>query len=140
VTLIIDTAPIVALGDSKDQLHADVLRVLKAESGNLIIPAPVTAEVDYLLRARAGARTAHLFLQDVADGKFQVEGLTQDEHALAVELDGRYSDIGVGLADLSVVILAHRFGTQRILTFDQRHFRALQPLSGGHFCILPSDR
>ena len=38
-----------------------------------------------------------------------------------------------------MVVLARRFGTRRILTFDERHFRTLRPLDGGAFTILPSD-
>jgi predicted nucleic acid-binding protein len=43
------------------------------------------------------------------------------------------------LADLSIVVLAHRFRTTRIATFDERHFRALRPLDGGSFTLLPAD-
>jgi uncharacterized protein len=45
----------------------------------------------------------------------------------------------VGLADLSVVVLAHRFRTRRLLTFDERDFRAVKPLAGGSFVLLPRD-
>ena len=51
----------------------------------------------------------------------------------------RYADLDVGLADLSVVILAHRFRTTRVVTFDERHFRAIQPLGDGSFILLPVD-
>ena len=51
----------------------------------------------------------------------------------------RYSDLNLGLADLSVVVLAHRFRTDRLLTFDERDFRAMRPLAGGHFALLPKD-
>lgn len=44
----------------------------------------------------------------------------------------------VGLADLSVV-LARRFGTRRIPTFDERHFQAPRRLDGGAFTLLPAD-
>jgi hypothetical protein len=40
---------------------------------------------------------------------------------------------------LSVVILAHRFRTRRLLTFDERHFHAITPLAGGSFTLLPRD-
>jgi hypothetical protein len=33
-----------------------------------------------------------------------------------------------------------RLGTRRILTFDQRHFRAVRPIHGGVFTLLPADR
>jgi hypothetical protein len=51
----------------------------------------------------------------------------------------QYADLDVGLADLSIVILAHHFKTRRVLTFDQRHFRVLPPIGGGSFQLLPYD-
>lgn len=103
------------------------------------MPAPVTAEVDYLLRTRLGRSAAKAFLTDVAEGRFEVVGLSVDDHRLALEIDGRYADLGLGLADLSVIVLAHRFGTHRLLTFDQRHFRAVTALDGQPFTLLPAD-
>jgi hypothetical protein len=37
------------------------------------------------------------------------------------------------------VIHAHRFRTRRLLTFDERDFRAVTPVSGGGFMLLPRD-
>jgi uncharacterized protein len=140
VTLIVDTAPLVALGDARDPLHAAVGDLLRAEGGDLIVPAPVSAEVDYLIRHRGTPAAARAFLRDVASGRFRVEGLTADEHGTVARLDEQYADLDLGLADLSVVILAHRFRTKRLLTFDERDFRAVTPLSGGSFMLLPRDR
>jgi predicted nucleic acid-binding protein len=139
VTLIVDAAPLVALGDSRDPLHAAVGDVLRAEGGDLVVPAPVSAEVDYLIRRRGTVAAARAFLRDVASGRFRVEGLTADEHGTVARLDEQYADLDLGLADLSVVILAHRFRTRRLLTFDERDFRAVTPLSGGSFMLLPRD-
>jgi uncharacterized protein len=139
MTLIVDAAPLVALGDSRDRLHAVVTDVMKAERGELVIPAPVTAEVDYLIRRRGSKAAARAFLHDVSAGRFLVEGLTADEHGVAARLDEQYADLDLGLADLSVMILAHRFRTRRLLTFDERDFRAVSPLSGGSFTLLPRD-
>ncbi len=139
MSLIVDAAPLVALGDSRDRLHAVVGDVMRAEGGDLVIPAPVSAEVDYLIRRRGSAVAARAFLRDVAAGRFRVEGLTADEHGIAARLDEQYADLDLGLADLSVVILAHRFRTRRLLTFDVRDFRAVRPLAGGSFTLLPRD-
>jgi uncharacterized protein len=139
VTLIVDTGPMIAGSDANDPLHASVRRVLTTESGPLILPAPVTTEVDFLLRKLGGAPAARRVLADIAAGIFQVEGLTQEEHGLALLLEDRYEDLDLGLADLSVMVLAQRFGTRRILTFDARHFRAVRPLQGGSFLLLPDD-
>jgi uncharacterized protein len=139
MTLIVDAAPLVALGDSRDRLHAAVGDVLHAEAGDLVVPAPVSAEVDYLIRRRGSPAAARAFMRDVASGRFRVEGLTADEHGTAARLDEQYADLDLGLADLSVVILAHRFRTRRLLTFDERDFRAVAPLAGGIFTLLPRD-
>jgi predicted nucleic acid-binding protein len=138
VTLIIDAAPLVALGDSRDPLHLRVGDLLREEQGQLVVPAPVSAEANYLIR-RGTASAATAFLRDVAAGRFLVEGLTPDEHALAARLDEQYADLELGLADASVVILARRFRTTRVLSFDDRDFRAVTPLGGGHFTLLPRD-
>jgi len=139
MTLIVDAAPLVALGDARDPAHEPVLHTLRSEPGDLVVPAPVSAEVEYLLRRRGGSLAARSFIQDVAAGRFRVEGLTRAEHGLIAELDERYDDLAVGLADLSVVVLAGRFGTRRVLTFDERDFRTLTPLTGGSFMLLPAD-
>ena len=44
-----------------------------------------------------------------------------------------------GLAGASVVVLAAQHVTTRVLTLDLRHFRAMEPIQGGHFTILPAD-
>lgn len=78
-------------------------------------------------------------MEDLARGRFRVEGLTDVEHSLALEIHDRYADFDLGLADLSVIVLAFRYRTTRILTFDERHFRAVVPLQGGVFSLLPAD-
>jgi predicted nucleic acid-binding protein len=139
VTLVVDAAPLLALGDRSDPRHAAVRAVLESEPGDLVIPAPVTAEADYLLRRRGGRAAARAFLRDLASAVFLVEGLTVEEHGLALELEERYPKLDPGLADLSVVILAHRLGTRRLLTFDERDFRTMRPIAGGTFQLFPAD-
>jgi hypothetical protein len=41
------------------------------------------------------------------------------------------------LADLSIVILAERFETLRLLSFDERDFRAVPPTPEGKFGVFP---
>jgi hypothetical protein len=40
---------------------------------------------------------------------------------------------------VTIIVLARRFDTRRILTFDARHFRAVEALQGGRFTLLPDD-
>jgi hypothetical protein len=43
-------------------------------------------------------------------------------------MDEQYGDLELGLADASVLVLAKRFRATRLLTFDERDFRAITPL------------
>jgi uncharacterized protein len=114
-------------------------RLLRGEPGPLVIPGPVTAEVDYLLAQRLGEDARQAFLDDLAAGRFLVECLREDEHGLVARLERTYSDLAPGLADLAIVVLARRFETRRVATFDARHFRTLRPLDGGAFTLLPDE-
>ena len=111
-------------------------RVLK-RAAPLIIPAPVTTEIDVMLRQRGGSENGQSHLARHCRRPVPGGVLDGDEHGLALTLHQRYAAFDLGLADLSVVVLAHRFRTSRILTLDERHFRAITPLEGGFFTILP---
>jgi uncharacterized protein len=139
VTLILDAAPLVALADTEDRMSGPVREALATEDGPLVIPAPVSAEVDYLLGARLGEFARRRFLADLAARRFDVACLEREDYARVAALDGRYADLGLGLADCSIVVLAERLRTRRLLSFDERHFRAVAPLQGGSFELLPAD-
>jgi hypothetical protein len=50
---------------------------------------------------------------------------------MASSLHDRYVGLDLGLADLSLIVLA--------LTFDERDFRPVSPIQGGAFTLLPTD-
>lgn len=139
MTIIVDAAPIISLSERREPRNHVVSRILRTYPGRLILPAPVTAEVDYLLQRRNGPTRNLPFLQDLARGSYEVECLLPEEYTDVVALQRRYPGFAPGLADLSIVVLARRFNTRRILTFDERHFRAMAPLQGGEFEILPGS-
>jgi hypothetical protein len=139
VTLVIDAAPLVALADEREPRREEIFAVLRSERGGLVVPAPVTAEVDYVLGRRFGPAARRAFMEDLAARRYESPGLEARDYEVALDLDRRYADLDVGLADLSIVVLAGKLGTRRILTFDERHFRAVRPLQGGTFSLLPAD-
>ena len=139
MTLLIDAAPIVALADPNEPHRESVLATLRAEPGDLVMPAPTTAEIDYLLGQRFGKTARRAFLRDLAHGRFNVACLEREDYNTIIDLEVRYSDLGLGLADCALVALAERYRTTRILSFDERHFRAVTPLGGGVFTIMPAD-
>lgn len=139
MTLIVDTGPLVSLADPREPLRDLILAILQREDGLLVVPAPATAEVDYLLGARFGADARQAFLTDLASGRFTVAALELGDYETILDLERRYADLNLGLVDSSITVLAARYRTQRIMTFDERHFRAVTPLGGGAFTILPAD-
>ena len=139
MTLLLDAGPLVALADPAEPQRDAILDVLTTETGALVIPAPTTAEVDYLLARRFGPAARRAFLSDLATGPFSVESLERADYATIIDLDARYADLELGLADCALVTLAARHRTTRILSFDERHFRAVSPLDGTAFAILPAD-
>ena len=108
--------------------------------GPLVIPAPVSAEIDYLLGVRHGQIARRAFLADLAERRFVVACLEPADYATVSRLDARYADLELGLADCSIAVLAERLRTRQLLTFDERHFRVVAPLQGGTFTLLPFDR
>jgi predicted nucleic acid-binding protein len=50
------------------------------------------------------------------------------------------ADLGIGLTEASLVLLAARIGSVDVATFDERHFRAVRPLGvADAFRLLPLD-
>lgn len=139
MTLLIDAAPLVALADPGEPQREAILAALASEPGALVIPAPTTAEVDYLLGRRFGAPARRAFLADLAAGRFTVASLERDDYPTILDLEAHYADLELGLADCALVILAARHHTTRILSFDERHLRAVTPLDGEAFILLPAD-
>jgi uncharacterized protein len=139
LTLLIDAAPIVALADRDEPRRNSILATLREEPGELVIPAPTTAEIDYLLGQRFGRVARRAFLRDLANGRFNVACLERKDYDTIADLDARYADLRLGLADCALVVLAERFRTTRVLSFDERHFRIVTPPGGRSFTILPAD-
>jgi uncharacterized protein len=139
VTLICDASGLLVLPELEDPARDAVLATLSEEEGQLILPQPVATEVAYLLGARFGAPQRRAFLRDLAEGRYLLASLQQSDLPSVMALDVRYADLDLGLADCSIVVLAERVGTRRLLSFDERHFRAVAPLQGGTFELLPAD-
>jgi hypothetical protein len=99
----------------------------------------VLAEVDYLLATRGGIARELALLAEVGRGAYELAAFEGGDVSAAAEVVERYRDLEVGLADASTVVLAGRYATNRVLTLDERHFRALRTPGGDPFVVLPAD-
>jgi hypothetical protein len=103
------------------------------------VPGLVLAEVDYFLRRERAAMRA--LMADLARGAFTYAPPTLDQLGRAMEIDRRYSGLGLGLVDASLIALAEQVGVQRVATRDIRHFSAVRLHDGTalELVVLPRD-
>jgi predicted nucleic acid-binding protein len=137
--LIVDASALHAQADANEPEHEAVSGVLLAEREELLTSQFVVAEADYLILHRLGVDAELRFLEDLAEGTYIADTLAPAELAIARDIAARHHDLELGLADASLVVLANRWGTRRILTLDERAFRTVKPLQGGSFTVLPAD-
>lgn len=86
------------------------------DSGELIVPGLVLAEVDYHLRRQR--RAMQRLLKDLESGAYRYEPPTVADLARARELDQKFKKVDLGLVDASIAALAERIGVVRVLTID----------------------
>jgi predicted nucleic acid-binding protein len=89
-----------------------------------------------LILTRLGVNAELRFLDDLV-GAYLVDTLDAEGIAAARDVCRRYRDLELGLADASIVVLARRWHTRALATFDEPHFRPISPLQGGSFELLP---
>jgi len=137
--IVLDTSGLFSALDAGQPAHDRVSEALRAEPGPFILSPFVLAEVDYFITSRMSHEIERAFLADVSAGAYELARFDEADLGAAVRVLERYADLRIGLADASIVVLAERYGTERVLTLDERHFRALRTLAGRPFTLLPAD-
>jgi predicted nucleic acid-binding protein len=137
--IVVDTSVAYALLDDRDAGHEAARSWYEQPHGDLLTTPLVLAEIDHLVGARLGRAARSALLGDIARGGYTI-GWWGSAAAESVLIAQRYLGLGVSLTDASLVALAARLETTSIATFDERRFRAIQPLTGGPaFTLLPAD-
>ena len=139
MAVVADSGALYALYDASDAHHSSVREVVDNEPGPIIVPTAILAEVDYLLREYLGVSAELDFLDSLSSGAFTLEPFTPDDLLHCRELVAKYRSLDLGLADAAIVATAERLGIHRLLTLDERDFRAVRPKSGKPFVLLPAD-
>lgn len=135
--LIVDTSGLVAYFDKSDRHHPRVADAVEADDGPFVVSPYVVAELDYLLGTRRGVDAQLAALSELAGGAWDLPTFGSAELASAADVVQRYHDQRIGVADASLVILAERYETTRLLTLDRRHFSVVRARDGSAFTILP---
>lgn len=73
-------------------------------------------------------------------GAYEHADATDDDVSDAIDVVRQYQDLNIGITDALNVVLASKHDTTRLFTLDERHYRAITPISGpDHFTLLPLD-
>lgn len=134
-----DTSGLLAALVPGQRRHESCAAVLRQESGPFLLSPFVLGELDYLLIRYAGLDFELALLDEVASRVYLLEELGPEDIRAARELIARHRDLGLGLTDASIAVLAARHRTRDILTLDERHFGALPGPRGRGFRLLPRD-
>ncbi len=139
--LIIDTSGYLAGTAATHPLHDTVLEILGSVRQPPVISPMVIAEIDYMVLDKTGVASELAVIDDITSGAYELPDLDIDDLRAARRLVARHHDLKVGMTDAVNVVLAERYDTNEILTTDQRHFRAIIPLTRRFdaFRILPAD-
>jgi uncharacterized protein len=137
--IVLDTSVIYALLDAGDTRHQQALAWYSGVDGDLVTTPLVLAEADHLATTRGGPAAVRALRRDIQGGAYIVDWWDSAARESA-EVADRYRDLGIGLTDASLVVLAARIKSVDIATFDERHFRAIVPLDDSPaFRLLPGD-
>lgn len=136
--ILLDTSGLLAALDASQNWHAQSAASLSAAAPPRLISPFVLAELDYLLAARVGEAARTSLLREVERGAYTLTPMSAADVGIARVVIEQHAELGISLADASIVVLAQRHSLVDVLTLDQRHFRVLSN-QGRPFRVLPAD-
>ena len=122
--IAVDSGYLFALVDARDAWHRRAVEASRSIEDGWVTTWPVLAETCHLLRTRLGSSFVPPLMDDVAAGAIAVWSPQEDQLARLAPLMRKYVDLPMDLADASLVLLAEHLGHGRILSTDERDFRA----------------
>jgi len=137
--ILVDTSGLLALLDRGEREHRRVHRALAGRPEPLVVIDFVLAEADYLLLRRLGREAERRFVAQILEGVFLREPVTEADLRRAAETARHFHDQDIGLTDASVMAVAERLGTRRVLTLDRRHFASFRTRKGLPLDLLPDS-
>lgn len=138
--VVCDTSGLLAYFNDRDPDHERASQAMADLDGTLVLSPFVLAELDYMVATRLGVDAELALIEQVSSGAFELPLITASDLRRMREVIGKYADQQIGLADASLVVLAHQFETHHILTLDHRHFGVVRALDGRRFELLPTVR
>lgn len=122
--ILVDAGFLYALLDKDDAWHARAKAAATDIKEKWITTWPVLTEAVHLIARWVGVEQSIALVQDVAGGDIAMWDMPPQVTRAVPALMKRYADLPMDLADASLVLLAESLKHGRILTTDERDFRA----------------
>ena len=135
--IIVDTSALLAMHDPRDKHHKKLGEIALKKKHELIISPYVVAEFDYMLSRANSPELSLMALNNLLTSPFELVQLTTEDFVTATKVIQKYQDLKIGITDASLIALASRFETNKVMTLDRRHFGVMKTISGKHLQIIP---
>jgi uncharacterized protein len=135
--ILVDTGPVVALVNDRDDHHECCRDFLETHPGPLLLPVTVLTEVCLLLERRRGTQAKLAVLADVPAGRFRLVDDLEPDPDRITELVERYADLPLGTVDASVVALTERLELREVATLGRRDFSVVRSRHTPALTLLP---
>jgi predicted nucleic acid-binding protein len=133
--VLVDAGPLVALFSRKDSNHDLCVSASKAMAPPYLTSWPVLTETAWLLRHYPLA--VKELLQSIGKDFLKILDLDQHFVGWSTAFLERYENIGVQLADASLVYLAERERVFEVFTLDRRDFTVYRTTRNRALKIVP---
>jgi len=124
--------------DPREKSHLELRKIAQSRKQELIISPYVVAEFDYMISKANSEDFSLRALNNLLIAPFELVQLTTVDFITATEVMAKYQDLNIGITDASLIALAARFETSKIMTLDRRHFSAMKLLSGKPVQMIPN--
>ncbi len=137
--ILLDTSGFLAAQAPDQRHHLACADVLRDAPGPFILSPFVVAELDYLVGKILGVEAELRLLEEIVRKAYLHAPFQAGDLEQARQIVDQHRELGVGLADASLVVLSRRYSTLDILSLDERHFRVLTGAGDQPFRLLPAD-
>jgi predicted nucleic acid-binding protein len=134
--VLIDTSAVISIIDKSHHLHKKIKELVLVEENLYIIPSTVIVEVCQLLKYKFDSSVEISFLKEIIKTIFLMESVKYQDMSRILEILIKYKDLNIGYVDSSIVAMAERLKTNKILTLDKKHFSVVIPSGFKYFDIL----
>jgi predicted nucleic acid-binding protein len=133
--VLLDTGPLVAVLDARDQWHSRCAAAWPDLIARCVTTEAVVTEACHLTGRGGGPAAAPLDFLLMAE--IPILGLETGGHRRAASLMRQYAKVPMDFTDASLVALGEALGVETVFTTDWRGFSAYRPSRSDRFTLLP---